>query len=170
MDASGWKKWLSGLLIFLLILVLVWFGLRWVDIRAEDWVMDENKPLQTHYQALSVKDGSVRGSWLRTLNPLMKDVQGGLVWNSAEQDGVMHLVGLPDPKRGFQYHLWIHDSRGGSGVPVSGGMLSEGSGNYEQFVVIKPKTPVAEPFKFELMLEALDDDAVEDQVVLMVQP
>lgn len=166
----GWLKWLGGLLVFIALLALIWFGLRWVNIRAEGWVMGENLPLQTRYQELDGRADSVRGSWLRTLNPLMKEVQGGLVWNSAEQAGVMHLVGLPDPKRGYQYHLWIYDSHGGSSRPVSGGVLSEGSGKYEQFVAIKATDPIIAPFKFELMLEALDDGVKDAQVVLMVQP
>lgn len=169
-DMPGWPKWLGGLLIFVLLLVLVWFGLRWMNIRAEDWVIGENLPLQTRYQELNARDDSVRGSWLRTLNPLVKDVQGGLVWNSAQQEGVMQLLGLPDPGRGSQYHLWIYDSRGSSGVPVSGGVLSEGSGKYEHFVAIKAAGHVTEPFKFELMLESLDSDDEDAQVVLMVQP
>lgn len=119
---------------------------------------------------MNARDDSVRGSWLRTLNPLVKDVQGGLVWNSAQQEGVMQLLGLPDPGRGSQYHLWIYDSRGSSGVPVSGGVLSEGSGKYEHFVAIKAAGHVTEPFKFELMLESLDSDDEDAQVVLMVQP
>lgn len=169
-ETSGWLKWLGGLLMFVLVLAVIWFGLRWMDIRAEDWVMGQNEPLQIRYQELDALSDTVRGSWLRTLNPAMKDVQGGLIWNSPEQEGMMHLLDLPDPKRGFQYHLWIHDSRGSSGVPVSGGVLSEGSGKYEQFVVIEPAGHVAEPFKFELMMESVDDDSVDAQVVLMVQP
>lgn len=168
-DASGLLKWLSGLLMFVLVLAIIWFGLRWMDIHTEDWVMGENLPLQTRYQELSELEGTVRGSWLRTLNPQMKDVQGGLIWNSTEQEGVMHLLGLPDPKQGFQYHLWIHDSRGGSDAPVSGGVLTEGSGKYEQFIAIEPEGHVAEPFKFELMSEPVNG-AAEAQVVLMVQP
>nr|CAA6830617.1 MAG: Unknown protein [uncultured Thiotrichaceae bacterium] len=170
MEVQGWLSWLKGLLILLLLLAVAWFGLRWMDIRAEDWVMGKNLPLQTRYEELNAQEDTVHGSWLRTLNPLMKDVQGGLIWNSSEQEGVMHLVGLPDPKIGFQYHLWIHDSRGSSGVPVSGGVLSEGSGKYEQFVMIEPKAHVTEPFKFELMLEPLSGKPEEIQVMLMVQP
>lgn len=169
-NMPDWLKWLGGLLVFVLVLAAIWFGLRWLDIRAEDWVMGKNEPLQTRYQELDAQAGTVRGSWLRTLNPLMKDVQGGLIWNGSEQEGVMHLLGLPDPKRGFQYHLWIHDARGSSGVPVSGGVLREGSGKYEQFVMIKAAGHVVEPFKFELMMESVDDDSVDPQVVLMVQP
>ncbi len=152
-DVSGWSRWLGGLLIFLLLLALFWFGLRWLDIRAEDWVLGENKPLQHRFQALSEQQDSIRGSWLRTLNPAMKNIQGGLVWSSSEQQGVMQLLNLPDPPRGFQYHLWIYDARGGSGVPVSASILTAGSGKYEQFVVIEPTAQVVEPFKFELMLE-----------------
>ncbi|MEZ5534920.1 MAG: hypothetical protein R3F02_04780 [Thiolinea sp.] len=170
MEMPGWPKWLGGLLVFLLMLALVWLGLRWLDIRAEDWVMGKNEPLQTRYQVLSEQEGSVRGSWLRTLNPLMKDVQGGLVWSSIEQAGVMQLLNLPDPQRGYQYHLWIYDARGRSDKPVSGGILQEGSGKYEQFVAIKPAAPVVEPFKFELMLEPVEGDDEDAQVVLMVQP
>lgn len=170
MEMPDWSKWLSGLLMVLLLLVSGWLVLRWLDIRAADWVMGENKPLQSQFQILSAEEDSVRGSWLRTLNPAMKDVQGGLVWNSGAQQGVMQLLNLPDPQRGFRYHLWIYDSRGSIDAPVSGGVLQEGSGKYEQFIAITPADPVVEPYKFELMLEPLNGDDEAAQVVLMVQP
>ncbi len=166
---SVWPKWLGGLFIFLLVLAVVWFGLRWLDIRVEDGA-GENETSQTRYQELDALENTVRGSWLRTLNPAMKNVQGGLIWNSPKQEGVMRLLDLPDPKRGFQYHLWIHDSRGSSGKPVSGGVFSRGSGKHEQFVMIKPAAYVAEPFKFELVMEPVDGGDKGAQVVLMVQP
>ena len=111
---------------------------------------------------------SISGSWLRTLNPIVKDVQGDLVWNSTQQQGVLRIRDLPNPKAGHFYQLWLYDTLGNTTDGVSGGILSQGIGNEEVFMEIKTAKPVQEPYKFEFKLQ--NDQNENGQILLMVQP
>ena len=111
---------------------------------------------------------SISGSWLRTLNPIVKDVQGDLVWNSTQQQGVLRIRDLPNPKAGHFYQLWLYDTHGNTTDGVSGGVLTQGMGSEEVFMPIKTDTPVQEPYKFEFKLQ--NDQNENGQILLMVQP
>lgn len=120
-------------------------------------------------ETLLADSASISGHWLRTLNPLVKDVQGDLVWNSQQQQGVMRIRDLPAPKNGEFYQLWLYDTRSAADAPVSGAILRKGAGREELYVPIKADTPVQEPYKFVLKLEKANA-ASPAQVLLMVQP
>ncbi len=111
---------------------------------------------------------SISGSWLRTLNPIVKDVQGDLVWNSTQQQGVLRIRDLPLPKAGHFYQLWLYDTHGNTADGISGGVLTQSIGSEEVFMSIKADTPVQEPYKFELKLQ--NDQDENGQTLLMVQP
>ncbi|MBU0657004.1 MAG: anti-sigma factor [Gammaproteobacteria bacterium] len=161
-----WQYWLFSALSALLLAVLVWFGLNYfsrvqADVEAGD--------LLELRQTLLADPASLRGNWLRTLNPLVQDVQGDLVWSAGKQLGVMRFVDLPEPKRGTFYHLWLYDARGEGNEPVSGAVFRRGSGDGEWFTSFKTNAEVIEPYKFELKLE-LESENLPDQILLMVQP
>ena len=170
MNGSVWRKWLWGGLIFLLLISVAWTAAHWSGDDADKLPDVEEFSLKFNYQIMRESRGSVGGSWLRTLNPRMKDVQGDLVWSTAEQKGVMRFINLPKPDKGFRYHLWIHDSRSKDGQPVSGAILNAGSGKQELFVSIEAQAKVAEPFKFVLTMEDAADKQQPEQILLMVQP
>jgi hypothetical protein len=157
-------------MMILLVLSLVGLG-GYVLGQFQGVLANDSTPagLQALRETLLAETSSVRGNWLRTLNPLVKDVQGDLVWNSAQQQGVMRFVNLPSPKAGHFYQLWLYDTRGESDAAVSGAELREGSGRGELFVPIKTATTVEEPYKFVLALQAEGDKKV-GQTLLMVQP
>ncbi|UOG92356.1 MAG: anti-sigma factor [Candidatus Thiothrix sulfatifontis] len=111
---------------------------------------------------------SISGNWLRTLNPIVKDVQGDLVWNSAQQQGVLRIRDLPKPKAGHFYQLWLYDALGNARQGVSGGILTQGVGREELFTRIVTDVPVQEPYKFEFKLHNNQTD--NGQILLMVQP
>jgi hypothetical protein len=121
------------------------------------------------HQTLLADSKSVRGNWLRTMNPLIQDVQGDLVWNSASQQGVMRLVNLPAAPKGNFYQLWMYDTRNLQGKPVSAAIFREGAvGQHnELFIPLKPASQVIDPFKFELRLHSETNDS--SQILLMVQ-
>ncbi len=119
-------------------------------------------------ETLRADPTSVRGNWLRTLNPKMQDVQGDLVWNPSRQQGVMRFINLPDPPAGMFYRLWLYDSHS-INAPVSGAKFQHGSGADEWYAAIYPESQVETPYKFELKLES-DNKSIPSQIMLMVQP
>ena len=160
--------WRYGLyvLIAALLLVALGFGVRhWEPAQASA----DNGELSVLRERLLSDSSSVRGNWLRTLNPLVQDVQGDLVWNSTQSQGVMRFVDLPAPAAGQFYQLWLYDTRSADGVPVSGAVVRNGAGKGEWFAAIKTEKMVLAPFKFELHLHA-DKSAEKSQLLLMVQP
>lgn len=174
MDGVIRRKWLGRVLLVLLVLTSGWVTMQWLGTTGSPFSGVEVSSLQQRYQQLRESGSSMGGSWLRTLNPLMKDVQGGLIWVNEQQQGVMRFLNLPDPKRGFEYRLWIHDSRAEQGEPILGAQLQEGSGKQERFVELAAVGKVYEPFKFVLTMEPLgntsSDQADDTSIMLMVQP
>jgi hypothetical protein len=119
-------------------------------------------------ETLRADPASLRGNWLRTLNPKMQDVQGDLVWNPSRQQGVMRFINLPNPPAGMFYQLWLYDSHS-INSSVSGAKFQRGSGTGEWYAAIYPTTHVETPYKFELKLES-DNKNTPPQIMLMVQP
>ncbi len=161
--AKPWQYWLfTGLLLA----TAVWLGLNYFSRVQAETAPGELAELR---EALLADPASLRGNWLRTLNPLIQDVQGDLVWNAEKQQGVMRFVELPEPKRNTFYQLWLYDARGESSEPISGATFRRGSAKGEWLLPIKTETEVREPYKFELKLE-MDEGKQPGQILLMVQP
>ena len=170
MDGLVWRKCFGGVLVFLLAVSVVWAAVQWSESNRGESSGVEESSLKLSYQILQGRPESMGGHWLRTLNPRMRDVQGDLIWNAEEQQGVMRFIKLPDPKKGEHYRLWIHDSRSVDGKPVSGAVLNSGSGKQELFVAITAQAHVSEPFKFVLTMEPKEGVPSAEQIMLMVQP
>ena len=58
-------------------------------------VKAELSQIQSRKELLLLQPNVVNTSWLRTLNPLMKNVEGSLVWSAALQQGVVEFINLP---------------------------------------------------------------------------
>ncbi len=130
-----------------------------------------NSSEELAYLRLREDADHIGGNWLRTLNPVMQDVQGDLVWSSKEQAGVMRFVNLPEPRKGYRYHVWIYDSHSISDRAVSGAILEQGSGRQELFVPLTAASPVVTPYKFVLTQESVGgNEGAEARILLMVQP
>lgn len=163
------SRWKSGSLSLAIILLLLIIGIYSVNQFRE--VQADSTPieLKQRYDQLLAMPSSVQGHWLRTLNPQVQDVQGGLVWNSQLQQGVMQFINLPQPKTGTYYQLWLYDARSQTDLPVIGAAFRQGSGQQVWFAPIQVATPVAEPYKFELHLQT-DTGDNPSPLLLMVQP
>lgn len=170
MDDSVWRRGIFWLLAGLLILAAGWATMRWLNPVAPVLGEAEVSSLKAEYQQLRDRTDSVSGSWLRTLNTRVKDVQGDLIWNPTLQKGMMRFINLPKPGGKQRYQLWIHDSHAPDGKPVLGAVLASGSGNQELFVAVAAEKPVLEPFKFVLTLGEPDVAEADGQIMLMVQP
>lgn len=109
-------------------------------------------------------------NWLHTLNPLVKKVQGRLLWSSKKQQGLMEFINLPKLKKNQQFQLWIYDLDAEVNKPFLA-ILNHAENYRAKNKIIMPfsvSSPVKSPFKFELMLQEKGvDDA---QPLLLAQP
>jgi hypothetical protein len=161
--------WQTGLIVVLLLALLgagSWYG--WAHFRPGQTDTASNG-LADQHRTLLADPSSVRGNWAHTMNPLVANVQGDLVWNNQQQQGVMRLSNLPGLSAGDSYQLWIYDAHKPTDDPISGAVLHQGSGTGEMFSAVKATTPVLEPYKFVLKLESARVGSV-GQILLMVQP
>ncbi|OQX12469.1 MAG: hypothetical protein BWK73_14785 [Thiothrix lacustris] len=164
-SGSSRKNWLIISLLLLTLVAAIALALpHFRDVQANT-AADGMAELR---EQLLADPTSVSGNWLRTLNPIVKNVQGDLVWNSAQQQGVLRIRDLPKPKAGHFYQLWLYDALGNTRDGVSGGVLTQGVGREELFRRIVTDAPVQEPYKFEFKLHTNQTDA--GQLLLMVQP
>ncbi len=161
-----WKSWSVSLAIILLLVIIGVYSLnQFREVQADSTPVE----LKQRYEQLISIPGSIQGHWLRTLNPQVQDVQGGLVWNSPLQQGMMQFIHLPAPKKGTYYQVWLYDARSQTDTPVAGASFRQGSGKQDWYVPFQPPVPVADPYKFELRLQS-DSDKDVSQLLLMVQP
>lgn len=109
----------------------------------------------------------VKTNWLRTLDPLVKEVEGGIVWSNTLQKGVMEFNGLPKIASNQQYQLWIYDLVGEDAEPVFAIEFNEVNiGNFLKS--FSAKQEILAPFKFELMLKT--DGEESSQPLFLAQP
>ena len=108
-------------------------------------------------------------NWLRTLNPMVRHVQGRLLWSSTKQQGVVEFINLPKLKNNQQYRLWVYDLEANNSKPITAIVFKKVelmSGIFARS--FEPKIKVKNPLKFELVLE---DGGVEGfQPLLLAQP
>jgi hypothetical protein len=120
------------------------------------------------YAELKKEPDTKGGNWLRTLNGDIQAVQGDLLWNSAQQTGMMRLVNLPNPKTGYQYHVWAYDSHKPAEQAISVSVLDRGSAQQEWYVPLTANEELPSPYKFELTLEPINSQTNSQAVVLLM--
>jgi len=117
--------------------------------------------------------GATAIDWSTTEDPWVDDeVEGQIVWSTAEQEGYMHFRGLPpnDPAE-HRYQLWIFDATRDDRYPVDGGIFDVPAASEETVVPIAPKLPVGEPELFAVTLEGPRGVVVSDREhILVVAP
>lgn len=152
--------------VFVLLIVGLQTAYRWWVPTAS--VLVEGTTQQ--YLELKQESGTKGGNWLRTLNADIQEVQGDLLWNSEQQIGIVRLLNLPNPKVGYQYHIWAYDSHRPSDQPISIKVLDRGSGQQEWYLPLTASESIPSPYKFELTLEPVDMlQTANPLVLLMVQ-
>ena len=112
----------SPLLILAAILLLggiIYFG----NLAYKKWIVNPNKEaIQSarviQQQFILNQPDVINMNWLRTLNPLVKNVEGRVIWSNNLQKGVMEFVGLPEIASNQNYQLWIYDLIGKDTKPV----------------------------------------------------
>ena len=151
--------------IFLSLLVLAIFAYKsWEQSSKQQENQSELYSLQ---QLILSQDDVINTNWLRTLNPLVKNVEGRLVWSTILQEGVMEFFGLPDIANNQKYQLWIYDLSNEDSKPI----FSKEFSDVESQVMLVPfasKDLIISPFKFELTLKTENQEG--NEPLFLAQP
>lgn len=118
--------------------------------------------------ALQIQPDSLTINLSRTLNPLVKDVQGELIWNNKRQAGSVRIANLPSVNNDQFYQLWVFD-RQGSGQAIPAGKFTQQKTAKEVYWELAAKELITEPYKFVVTLEE-NDDVVPEKLLLLAQP
>lgn len=124
--------------------------------------------LNLHKQELLNQSDVLQLNWLHTLNPLVKKVQGSVIWSSARQSGIMMFENLPALGMKHSYRLWIYDLESRNNQPISAGVFKPVAAEKTLYIRIYPDSRVKKPFKFELVLIEANNSSV--QPLLLAQP
>lgn len=109
-------------------------------------------------------------NWMRTMNPLAKNIQGDIVWSSLAQQGMMRFANLPSLPKGQQYHLWIYDLNNAADEPISIATFSPDLDvPTERLIPFTSSRKISEPYKFMIMLEYTNERSPTEPL-LLAQP
>lgn len=118
-------------------------------------------------QLILDQNDAINTNWLRTLNPLVKNVEGRVVWSTTLQKGVMEFFDLPKISDNQKYQLWIYDLTEKDSKPIFLKEFSDVNTNL-MLVPFSPKDLILSPFKFELMLKTEGQEL--NQPLFLAQP
>lgn len=129
----------------------------------------EQTGLESRKQEILQQADVININWLRTLNPLVKNVQGRLIWSNTMQQGIMEFNKLPKLSTKQQYKLWIYDLVDDITKPISAITFKQSTHVKQSFLIpFNTESPISSPLKFELILE---EDGKENGVpLLLAQP
>jgi len=128
----------------------------------------DQTPLIQQRDSLLKENDILKSNWLKTLNPLVKKIQGDLVWSSQQQKGYMRFANLPELSAQQTYHLWIYDLEYSLKEPISATRFQADPRIRKEFIVeVVAEKVVKKPYKFVLKLET---EAQPDQILLLAQP
>ena len=126
----------------------------------------ERSQLESRKELLLSQPNVVNTNWLRTLNPLMKNVEGSIVWSAALQQGIIEFINLPKIDDNQYYQVWAHDLVETNNQASLVAVFKEPKNKklMMSFDTIKIKSP----YKFELVL--LTEGKTSTQPLLLAQP
>ncbi len=166
--------WLIMLMVSLGVIAASYFGLRYYqqslkNAQPSHFQQLERADLETLKESIIQQADTIDTNWLRTLNPIVKHVQGRLLWSSTMQQGVVEFINLPELKNNQQYRLWVYDLEANNSKPITARVFKKVefiSGIFSRS--FEPKVKVKNPLKFELVLEEGDVEGF--QPLLLAQP
>jgi len=160
--------WLTVLLsIALLFIVISLSGLAYKKWIADPSLQKNQSVLVSQQQLILSQDDVINTNWLRTLNPLVKNVEGRVVWSNILQQGIMEFIGLPKIAKNQAYQLWIYDLTGKDSKPVLSNEFSVADSR-TLLIPFSVKKLILSPFKFELVLKTAGEDL--SQPLFLAQP
>ncbi len=159
--------WVYIIFISILLVALSSFGIsKYQQLQAQKSSQAQHTNVEELQQSLLTQDDVINTNWLHTLNPLVKDVRGSVLWSSKKQHGIIKLYNLPRLDRNQHYHLWMYDLSAKNSAPISALIFKPEFKNI--IVPFKAKSIVATPFKFEIVLE---EEGIEGGLsLLLAQP
>ncbi len=131
----------------------------------------QHAQLEMQKQLILQQKDIINTNWLHTLNPLVKNVRGQLLWSNDKQKGMMEFSYLPKLKKGQTFQLFIFDLASSSSDPILAKLSNVDSLDKKSKTILIAFTPsevIKEAFKFELLLK--DDATEEAQPLLLAQP
>ncbi len=159
--------WIYVVFFSTLLIALSSFGIsKYQKQQAQKSSQIQRTNVEELQQSLLAQDDVINTNWLHTLNPLVKDVKGSVLWSSKEQHGIIKLYNLPSLGEKQKYHLWLYDLNAKNNAPVSALVFDA---KFENLIIpFKTKSVVSSPFKFEIILE---EEGIEESLsLLMAQP
>ncbi|MEB8432828.1 anti-sigma factor [Cocleimonas sp. KMM 6892] len=129
-------------------------------------VKAEISQIQSRKELLLLQPNVVNTNWLRTLNPLMKNVEGSIVWSGALQQGVVEFINLPKIKDNQYYQLWVHDLAEASNQASLVSVFK--SPKDKELLMSFDTIKIKSPYKFELVLHT--EGETTNQPLLLAQP
>ena len=158
--------WIFVVFFAVLLIALSALGISKYQQRENHLGQIQQSKVATLKQSILQQDDVINVNWFRTLNPLIKEVQGSLLWSSQMQQGIIELLNLPKLKENQQYHLWIYDLNEKNNHPISA--LKFKSVTNQLSLAFEAENKISTPLKFELMLE---EEGVEGgMALLLAQP
>lgn len=136
------------------------------------WIGNYNEPINSsellsEQQLILNQDDVINTNWLRTLDPLVKNVEGRIVWSNVLQKGVMEFIALPKISDDQKYQLWIYDLVGKDTKPVLSHEFNEVNSE-KMLIPVASKVLINSPFKFELLLKTEGEE--NSQPLFLAQP
>lgn len=158
---------LAKAIVLIVIVILGVFSHKKLQESRSEIQQEQQSKIVLQQTAILDQDDVINTNWLRTLNPLVKNVEGSVVWSSILQQGVLEFIGLPEIENDQTYQLWVYDLLGKDSKPILSSQFKEVSS--DKFLVpFIAKELINNPFKFELLL-ATDGEKVR-QPLLLAQP
>ena len=144
--------WVYVVLISILLVVLSSFGIsKYQQLQTQKSSQTQRTNVEELQQSLLAQEDVINTNWLHTLNPLVEDVRGSILWSSKKQHGIIKLYNLPKLDKNQQYHLWIYDLNPKNSAPISALIFQPEFKNL--IIPFTTKSIAVTPFKFEIVLE-----------------
>ena len=158
---------------YLLILLAVVIALAYINIgtynksRSKANEIKAQSALIIEQQLILNQKDVINTNWLRTLNPLVENVEGRIVWSNTLQKGIMEFIGLPEIDKNQSYQLWIYDLEEKNSKPIFSDEFSKVSDD-ALLIPFSAEMNITSPFKFELLLKTEGVD--ESEPLFLAQP
>ena len=138
------------------------------NLRSQNMAQEAENYIQK--QGILQQKDLIDTNWLHTLNPLVKKVQGRLLWSSNKQQGLMEFINLPKLKKKQQFILWIYDLNSNGNRPILANIQHSKSFRLKNKIIMpfSATARVKNPFKFELVLKEEGKETA--QPLLLAQP
>ena len=165
------SNWLWPVLILAIAVTLISGMIYAQKLMQQVETIEQNQVSQYESRELMLTQADALNiNWMRTLNPLAKNIQGDIVWSSSMQQGMMRFANLAALPNGQQYHLLIYDLASPADEPVSIVTFSPDLNiPTELLIPFTSNKEIKEPYKFMIMLE-YEDSKIASEPLLLAQP